>query len=113
MIAMAATTEELKAQLASLPIEDRAELAHYLIDTLDEAFDPDAEAAWDVELKRRGAQIRSGTAAGEAASSNSPVASLWTRTSFTRGARAVARTQTHPPRPTPSPTQSLLPRGSS
>jgi putative addiction module component (TIGR02574 family) len=69
MTAMAATTEELKAQLASLPIEDRAELAHYLIDTLDEAVDPDAEVAWDAELKRRGAQIRSGTAAGEAAAS--------------------------------------------
>ncbi len=67
--AMAATTEELKAQLASLPIEDRAELAHYLIDTLDEAVDPDAEVAWDAELERRGAEIRSGTAAGESAPS--------------------------------------------
>jgi putative addiction module component (TIGR02574 family) len=67
--AMTVAAEALKAQLARLPIEDRAELAHYLIDTLDEAIDPDAEVAWDAELERRGAEIRSGTAAGESAAS--------------------------------------------
>jgi putative addiction module component (TIGR02574 family) len=69
MATMAATTEELKAHLASLPVEERAELAQYLIDSLDEAVDADAEAAWDAELERRGAEMRNGTVAGEAAAS--------------------------------------------
>ncbi len=58
-------TEELKSQLAQLTPEDRAELAHYLIQTLDEPVDPDAEAAWDQELARREKEILSGTAIGE------------------------------------------------
>ena len=66
---MTRTTEELKTQLGKLPVEDRAELAHYLIDTLDETADVDAETAWDEELARREQEIRSGTAVGEPAAS--------------------------------------------
>jgi putative addiction module component (TIGR02574 family) len=66
---MTPATEELKTQLANLPVGERAELAHYLLDTLDETVDTDAEAAWDDELARREAEIRSGTATGEPAAS--------------------------------------------
>ena len=58
-------TEELKSQLAQLSAQDRADLAHYLIHSLDDVVDPDAEAAWDRELARREVEIRSGTATGE------------------------------------------------
>jgi putative addiction module component (TIGR02574 family) len=66
---MTQIAEQLKVQLSRLPADDRAELAHFLIDTLDETTDADAEAAWDIELARREAEIRSGTAVGEPAAS--------------------------------------------
>jgi putative addiction module component (TIGR02574 family) len=63
---MPVTLQEWKAQLGSLPEPERAELAHFLLDTLD-AIDADAEAAWDTELGRRAEEIRSGTASGKPA----------------------------------------------
>src|SRR2546422_956727 len=57
---MSDTAEKLKAALAQLPASERAALAHYLIHSLDDHADPDAEAAWDAELARRMAEIRSG-----------------------------------------------------
>ena len=51
--------EKLKGELVQLPIEDRAELASFLIESLDQGADPDAEAAWDTELARRAEEIRS------------------------------------------------------
>lgn len=54
--------EELKPELAVLSGSDRAELARFLIESLDEEADPDAEAAWDSELHRRGTDIRRGAA---------------------------------------------------
>lgn len=66
---MTTATLQLKFQLAQLPVEDRAELAHYLIGTLDEAEDADAEAAWKEELARRKIEIESGRAIGEPAQS--------------------------------------------
>jgi putative addiction module component (TIGR02574 family) len=59
---MTQTAEKLKAELVVLPVADRAELAHFLIRTLDEEEDPEVEAAWDAELARRGAEIKSDTA---------------------------------------------------
>jgi len=53
--------------LQQLSPQDRAELAAYLIDSLDEGEDPDAEAAWEAELGRRAEEIRSGNAPGEPA----------------------------------------------
>jgi len=50
---MASVTEELKTQLAQLPAPDRAELAAFLIQSLDEEQDTDWEAAWDAELVQR------------------------------------------------------------
>jgi putative addiction module component (TIGR02574 family) len=64
---MTETAERMKHELAQLSQRDRAELAHFLIHSLDEEADPDAEAAWDAELARRMAEIQSGQAVGEPA----------------------------------------------
>ena len=58
---------QLQPQLASLSAEDRAALAQFLIHSLDEGEDADAEAAWDIELTRRATEIQSGTATGKLA----------------------------------------------
>jgi putative addiction module component (TIGR02574 family) len=47
---------------AKLPERDRATLAGLLIASLDPVPDPDVEAAWDLELQRRLAEINDGTA---------------------------------------------------
>ncbi len=64
---MTETTEKLKSQLSQLSTQERADLAHFLIQSLDEGVDADAEAAWDAELARRMEEIRSGKAVGESA----------------------------------------------
>ena len=64
---MSATTDEWKAELARLSVSQRAELARFLIDSLDDGEDADAEEAWDKELARRAEQIKNGTALGEPA----------------------------------------------
>ena len=66
---MSETAETMKPRLLKLPAEDRAELAHFLIHTLDEGSDPDVETAWDVEFARRMQEIESGTESGESAES--------------------------------------------
>jgi hypothetical protein len=66
---MSTNAEELKSQLARLPVGERAELAHYLLLSLDEGADLDAETAWDRELALREGEIRSGVAMGEPADS--------------------------------------------
>ncbi len=58
---------ELKHRLLSLSIEDRAELAECLIESLDDGTDADAAAAWEVELKRRADDLLSGRHQGESA----------------------------------------------
>jgi putative addiction module component (TIGR02574 family) len=65
VLGMSEIAEKLKATLSQLPIEDRAALAHFLIQSLDEEEDSEAEAAWDAELERRFAEIESGQAVGE------------------------------------------------
>lgn len=64
---MSVTAEKLRTELANLDDADRAELAHFLISSLDLGSDIDAEEAWDAELARRGEEIKSGQAAGEPA----------------------------------------------
>jgi len=60
---VATAIEELKAELAKLTEQERAELAHFLLDSLDGAdADTDDEAAWDAELARRADEIQRGTA---------------------------------------------------
>ena len=54
-------TELLKKAL-SLPVEERADLAGSLIESLDKAEDDSVAAAWDQEIARRMAEIDSGRA---------------------------------------------------
>lgn len=50
------------AEMLRLPIEERAKLALELLRSLDGEPDPDASAAWDAEIERRGAEVDAGTA---------------------------------------------------
>jgi putative addiction module component (TIGR02574 family) len=61
------TAERLKSELSRLPPKERAELAHFLIHSLDDEVDADAEAAWDAELAKRLEEINRGQAVGEPA----------------------------------------------
>jgi len=55
--------QKLKSQIKKLPASQRAELAHFLIETL-EREDEGWESAWDKELDRRVKEIKSGRARG-------------------------------------------------
>ena len=57
----------MKKRLVDLSLRDRAELAHFLIQSLDEGHDSDAEAAWETELTRRMMDIQNGVETGEPA----------------------------------------------
>lgn len=46
-------TAELLKQALALPAEVRAALADSLLESLDAEVDPDAEAAWQIEIQRR------------------------------------------------------------
>ena len=59
---MATEFEKLKDNLLALPIESRASLAHALIESLDDTVDENGESLWMEEIRRRDAEIRSGTA---------------------------------------------------
>jgi putative addiction module component (TIGR02574 family) len=52
------TTDQLERELLKLPAAGRARLAERLIASLDE--DPDVEAAWKTEVRRRDAEVESG-----------------------------------------------------
>ena len=62
---MTDVAERIKREVSTLSAAERAELVHYLLQTLDEGADEDAEAAWDAELARRAEEIQNGTAVGE------------------------------------------------
>jgi putative addiction module component (TIGR02574 family) len=62
---MTETAEKLKIELSRLSIKERAELADFLIHSLDEEVDYDVESAGDVELVRRMKGINNGTASGQ------------------------------------------------
>ena len=64
---MAIAIEDLKLELTALTNRQRADLAHFLIQSLEPESDEDAEASWDAELTRRVAEIEGGTAVGKAA----------------------------------------------
>ena len=66
---MTETAERMKRRLLDLSSRDRAELAHFLIQSLDEGDDSDAETAWDAELSRRLKDIENGVELGEPADS--------------------------------------------
>ena len=54
------TTDLLRKALA-LPVEERAELAGTLIESLETTEDASVEAAWDAEVVRRMEQLDSGS----------------------------------------------------
>ena len=66
---MTEAAETIRRQLLSLSPRDRAELAEFLIQSLDEGYDSDAEAAWDAELSHRMKDIEQGVEPGEPAAS--------------------------------------------
>jgi putative addiction module component (TIGR02574 family) len=61
---MSATAERIRSELTALTPAERAELAHFLIASLEGESDSDAEKAWDAELAQRAEEIRSGSAVG-------------------------------------------------
>jgi putative addiction module component (TIGR02574 family) len=64
---MAGDVERLKLELQRLSDKERAELAHFLLRSLDEGEYTDAADAWDAELARRAAEIESGKVVGKPA----------------------------------------------
>ncbi|MGH9800474.1 MAG: addiction module protein, partial [Blastocatellia bacterium] len=54
--------EKLKGELMTLPIESRAWLAQTLVQSLDQTSDADVTDLWLKEIRRRDAEISSGTA---------------------------------------------------
>ena len=61
---MTETMEQLKGQLERLPRQERAELAHFLLCSLEQEAEADVDAAWEAELARRVADIQSGKVVG-------------------------------------------------
>ena len=59
---MATEFERLRDDLLTLPVDSRASLAQALIRSLDDSVDDNAESLWLEEIRRRDAEIRSGTA---------------------------------------------------
>lgn len=64
---MRSNFDTLKEQVKALPVHQRADLAHELIDSLDTEIDADVETTWDEEIEKRVAEIKSGRAKGRIA----------------------------------------------
>lgn len=66
---MTDTANRMKDELLKLGSQDRAALAHFLIETLDveDEDEEDVEDSWHEEIVRRSAQIDAGTAVGDPA----------------------------------------------
>jgi putative addiction module component (TIGR02574 family) len=54
--------EELRSAVLALPVDERAELAYALLESLPEHAEPDADAAWLAELDRRAQSVADGSA---------------------------------------------------
>ena len=52
--------EELTIRVMALPSASRAELAEFLMQSLDELDDPENKSAWLTEIHRRDQEIRAG-----------------------------------------------------
>ena len=61
---MSPVAEQLKSTLAALPQEERAELAHFLIESLDGGSDANVDEAWSTEIISRLDDITSGRDTG-------------------------------------------------
>jgi putative addiction module component (TIGR02574 family) len=59
---MSVAAEKHITELTKLSDSERGELAHFLIQSLDQETDGDVESAWDNELERRADEIKSGRA---------------------------------------------------
>ena len=61
---MVKNRDQIEAQALELSARERAELAHILIQSLDEAVEDPAEVerAWEEEIKRRVSQVEAGEA---------------------------------------------------
>jgi putative addiction module component (TIGR02574 family) len=57
----------MRTELSTLTEAERADLARFLIQSLDARADKDAATAWDAELERRAGEIKSGHESGESA----------------------------------------------
>lgn len=55
------TAPEVLKQALTLDERDRASIAGALIESLETGFDPDAERAWDTEVRRRVEELDAGT----------------------------------------------------
>ena len=64
---MTETVEKLKGQLEQLTSRERAELVYFLIRSLEPEEDAEADAAWEAELVRRVADIKSDKVVGKPA----------------------------------------------
>ncbi len=64
---MSEAMESLKSQVTALSSRDRAELAHFLIGTLDAESEDDVDAEWRAEVDRRLQGDRSGNSSGKPA----------------------------------------------
>lgn len=64
---MSPNFNSIKEQAIALPAEERADLAHELLISLDEQMDIDIESAWDKEIQKRVEEIKSGKAKGRMA----------------------------------------------
>ncbi len=53
--------KQLRDEALGLPAEDRAQLAHDLLASLDGPADSDADSAWATEIERRVAELDAGT----------------------------------------------------
>lgn len=64
---MSALLDKMTNEILSLPKNDRAQLAHELIVSLDDQIDSDVNDAWKKEINRRVKEIKEGTAKGRPA----------------------------------------------
>jgi putative addiction module component (TIGR02574 family) len=64
---MGLTADKMRTEPATLTEAERADLARFLIQSLDSGSDKDAEAAWDAELERRAGEVKNGRESGESA----------------------------------------------
>ncbi|QLE57005.1 addiction module protein [Nostoc sp. TCL26-01] len=62
---MSETAEKLKLELSHLSAKERAEIAYFLIHSLDEGAEDNPETAWDTELNQRLNNIHHQVAIGE------------------------------------------------
>ena len=61
---MSAALQDFKTATAALPVEDRAELAQFLIRSLDDGSEADVRAEWLALGERRMADVKAGKVTG-------------------------------------------------